>query len=219
MPEVIINGPEGRIEARYSHNDEKGAPIALILHPHPEHGGTMNNRIVYTLYREFVNAGFSTLRFNFRGVGKSEGSFDNGEGELGDAAIVLDWLQNKNPYASACWVSGFSFGSWIAMQLLMRRPEISSFIAAAPPVTMYDFNFLAPCPTSGLVISADKDEIVPYKGVVQLASKLTKQRGISVEHKTIKGAGHFFKNHFDEFSGAIANYIESNANTPPGLDI
>ena len=86
MPEVIINGPEGRIEGRYHHARGGTAPMALVLHPHPLHGGTMNNKLVYTLYQCFVRRGFSTLRFNFRGVGRSQGSFDRGEGELADAA-------------------------------------------------------------------------------------------------------------------------------------
>src|SRR3984893_12000890 len=93
MPDVIINGPEGRIEGRYHHARVPAAPMALVLHPHPQHGGTMNNKVVYTLYQCFVRRGFSTLRFNFRGVGRSQGSFDRGEGELSDAASALDWLQ------------------------------------------------------------------------------------------------------------------------------
>src|SRR5271170_1864470 len=149
MPEVLINGPEGRLEGRYHHAKTPNAPIALLLHPHPQHGGTMNNKVVYTLFQVFVQQGFSVLRFNFRGVGRSQGSFDRGEGELSDAASALDWLQSYNPNATACWVAGFSFGAWIGMQLLMRRPEIASFVSIAPPASMYDFSFLAPCPVSG----------------------------------------------------------------------
>ena len=94
MPEVIINGPEGRLEGRYTHGKGANAPIAMFLHPHPQHGGTMNNKVVYTLYHTFAARGFSCLRFNFRGVGRSQGTFARGEGELSDAASALDWLQN-----------------------------------------------------------------------------------------------------------------------------
>ena len=118
MPEVIINGPAGRIEGRYHHEPTPGAPIAIILHPHPQFGGTMNNQIVYSLYYTYVQRGFSVLRFNFRGVGRSQGIFDQGPGELSDAATALDWLQLANPDAKSCWIAGVSFGSWIAMQLL-----------------------------------------------------------------------------------------------------
>ena len=148
MPDVIFNGPEGRLEGRYQHAKKDDAPVALILHPHPQHGGTMNNKVVYSLYHSFARRGFSTLRFNFRGVGRSQGYFDNGPGELSDAATALDWLQIAKPDSRACWIVGVSFGTWIAMQLLMRRPEIDSFICVAPPANLYDYSFLAPCPAS-----------------------------------------------------------------------
>ena len=104
MPEVIFSGPAGRIEGRYTKAKEPGAPIALLLHPHPQFGGTMNNPIVHSLYYMFAERGFSVLRFNFRGVGRSQGLFENGAGELSDAASALDWLQslNRRP-ASAGW--------------------------------------------------------------------------------------------------------------------
>src|SRR5882724_13132327 len=124
MPEVIFTGPAGRLEGRYHPAKQKNAPIAMVLHPHPQFGGTMNHQIVYQCYYAFVARGFSVLRFNFRGVGRSQGSFDHGVGELSDAASALDWAQSINPEARSCWVAGFSFGSWIGMQLLMRRPEI-----------------------------------------------------------------------------------------------
>src|SRR3546814_10687549 len=89
----------------------------------------MNNKVVYSLYQTFVARGFSTLRFNFRGVGRSQGVYTGGEGELSDAATALDWLQTYNPNARYCWIAGFSFGAWIGMQLLMRRPEITGFVS------------------------------------------------------------------------------------------
>ena len=119
MVDLLIPGPEGKIEAKYSHNNSDQSPIVLILHPDPSRGGSMNTKIVFNLYKLFVNNGFSTIRFNFRGVGKSEGIFDDGEGELSDAASVLDWLQQYNTNSKVCWVVGFSFGAWVAMQLLM----------------------------------------------------------------------------------------------------
>ena len=126
MPEVIFTGPAGRLEGRFHQSATRGAPIAIVLHPHPQFGGTMNNQIVYHLYYAFAERGFSVLRFNFRGVGRSQGAFDHGAGELSDAAAALDWAQAVNPEARACWIAGVSFGSWIGMQLLMRRPEIGT---------------------------------------------------------------------------------------------
>src|SRR3546814_6106593 len=87
----------------------------------------MNDRITQAMYKSFVARGFATLRFNFRGVGRSQGTFDNGIGELSDAASALDWVQSIHPEAQTTWVAGFSFGAWIGMQLLMRRPEIRGF--------------------------------------------------------------------------------------------
>ena len=118
MPEVIFNGPEGRLEGRYHHGKGPNAPIALLLHPHPQFGGTMNNKVVYNLHYAFHNMGFTVLRFNFRGVGRSQGEYDQGVGELSDAASALDYLQSMNNNSKHCWVAGFSFGAWIGMQLL-----------------------------------------------------------------------------------------------------
>ena len=120
----------------------------------------MNNKVVYNLHYTFFNLGFSCLRFNFRGIGKSQGQFDQGVGELSDAASALDYLQLHVPNARSCWVAGFSFGAWIAMQLLMRRPEVKGFVAVSPPAKTYDFNFLAPCPSSGMLINGKNDKVV-----------------------------------------------------------
>ena len=135
---------------------------------------------------------FSVCRVNFRGVGKSDGEFDNGQGELADAAAALDWLERENFDNSQCWISGFSFGSLIAMQLLMRRPEINRFIVISPQPNVYDFSFLSPCPTSGLVIYGKKDELVPSEYITELEDRLSAQKGIKVEFKTINEANHFF---------------------------
>src|SRR5258708_20800012 len=139
MPEVIINGPEGRIEGGYHDCKQPNAPIALLLHPHPQHGGTMNNKVVYSLYHAFVRRGFSALRFNFRGVGRSQGTFDRGEGELSDAAAALDWLQSYNVNTRPCRIGGFSLRAWIGIPPLLRRPAIEAFIPVAAPSNLYDF--------------------------------------------------------------------------------
>ena len=207
MPDVIMNGPEGRLEGRYQHGKLPNAPIALMLHPHPQHGGTMNNKVIYTLYHCFARRGFSVLRFNFRGVGRSQGKFDRGEGELSDAAAALDWLQSWNQNAAQCWIAGFSFGAWIGMQLLMRRPEISGFISVAPPANVYDFSFLAPCPSSGLVIQGDQDTVVPQEAVAKLIQKLSHQRGIKIDYKVVPGASHFFNEHLDQLAEAVDQYL------------
>jgi len=208
MPELIINGPAGRIEARYHHEPASDSPIALILHPHPQFGGTMNNQVVYHLYYAFLKRGFSVLRFNFRGVGRSEGLFDNGPGELADAATALDWLQTYNADTDCCWIAGVSFGAWIAMQLLMRRPEVEGFICVAPPSNLYDFSFLAPCPSSGLMINGEKDRVVPTNSVAELTQRLKTQRGIKITHEIIPGANHFFEDKIDDLKKSVSEYLD-----------
>ena len=193
MPEVIFPGPEGRLEGRYHPQKAPDAPIAIILHPHPQFGGTMNNRVVHRLHYAFHEIGFTVLRFNFRGVGRSQGEYDQGIGELSDAASALDYLQAMNPNSKHCWVAGFSFGAWIGMQLLMRRPEITGFISVAPPANLYDFSFLAPCPSSGLIINGSADRVAPAKDTEGLVAKLREQKGITISHETIEGADHFFR--------------------------
>ncbi|MEQ9815684.1 MAG: alpha/beta hydrolase [Azospirillaceae bacterium] len=208
MPEVIFNGPEGRLEGRYRHGSGSNPPVALILHPHPEHGGTMNNKITYLLFQIFQQRGFSVLRFNFRGVGRSQGVFDRGEGELSDAASALDWMQAHNANARTCWVAGFSFGAWIGMQLLMRRPEIEGFISVAPPSNMFDFGFLAPCPASGLIINGTRDDVVPPEAVDKLVGKLQQQKDIVIDHRLLDGANHYFTQHIEALAGHVGDYLD-----------
>ena len=208
IQEVIIKRSEFRLEGRYYCHPNKNAPAAIILSPHPLHGGTMNNKVCYKIFHTLINKGFSVLRFNFRGVGKSHGKYDGGTGELHDAALALDWLQSRHIESSGYWVIGFSFGSWINLQLLMRRPEINAFISIAPPVTNYSFDFISPCPIPGLIIQGSDDQISKPKDSYELFKKLDRQKNSNVEYKLIQGADHFFDKHIYELSLAISNYVE-----------
>ena len=210
MPEVVLTGAAGRIEGRYTPGKSETAPIALILHPHPKAGGQMNHPVAVQLFHLFMKRGFSTLRFNFRGVGRSQGEYDQGMGELSDAASALDYLQAMNPNSKHCWVAGFSFGAWIGMQLLMRRPEITGFISVAPPANMYDFSFLAPCPSSGLIINGTADRVAPPKDTHALVGKLREQKGITISHEEIEGADHFFRDdetHMKPMIDLVQGYV------------
>ena len=158
----------------------------------------MNNQIVYNLYYAFAERGFSVLRFNFRGVGRSQGEFDHGAGELSDAAAALDWAADDQPGGA---------------RLLDRRRLVRLLdrhaAADAPPgdrglhldrpagEPLYDFSFLAPCPSSGLFVHGDKDRVAPLKEVQALIEKLKTQKGILIEHAVIPGANHFFENCVD----------------------
>ncbi len=213
MPEIIFNGPAGRLEGRYQPSKQKNAPIAIVLHPHPQFGGTMNNQIVYQLFYMFQKRGFTTLRFNFRSIGRSQGEFDHGAGELSDAASALDWVQSMHP----------GFEELLGCRLFLRRldrhaasdaprPEIEGFMSIAPQPNTYDFSFLAPCPSSGLIINGDLDKVAPEKDVNNLVDKLKAQKGILITHKTVPGANHFFNGQVDTLMAECEDYLDRRLN-------
>lgn len=215
MPDITFNGPEGRIEAKYYPSEDANAPIAVVMHPHPEKGGTMNNKVTYRIFEAFARCGFSVLRFNFRGVGNSEGHYDSGEGELLDAMAALDWIHAQHPHTQGIWVSGFSFGSWIAMQMIMRRPDVDRFLAVSPPAGAYDFNFLSPCPTSGFVVVGSEDEIVSPDSVKELLQKTQRQKDVKIHYSEIIGADHFYTVQQDMLTKRLCQYIIANTTYRP----
>ncbi len=217
MPDVMFTGPEGRLEGRYHQSKEEHAPIALILHPHPQYGGTMNHKVVFSLFHVFVNRGFSVLRFNTRGVGRSQGRFDNGMGELSDAAAALDWLQSMNADAEVV----------LDRRLLVRRLDRH----AAPDAPAGDrllhlggaagqlLRLRLPRPfarRSGLIVGAEKDEVVPLADIQKLVARLSLQKGITVESRTIKGANHFFHDSLDKLAVDVDKYVAKSLLNPPG---
>lgn len=222
MAEVIFPGPAGRMEGRYVEGAKEGAPIALILHNHPKAGGSMQDRVAVQLFQIFQKRGFGVLRFNFRGIGRSQGVFDNGMGELSDAASALDYLQGMNPNAEQCWVAGYSFGAWIGLQLLMRRPEIDGFIAISPPANHYDLSFLAPCPASGLVIYGTRDQVAPPTDVERAVAKIRTQKNIKVDYEAVEDADHFYRtpgdktsDHLPEVERRVGIYLDRRLSAPP----
>lgn len=212
MPKVIFNGAAGRLEGHYRTGHDKNAPLVIIMHAHPLFGGHMDNPVTYHLYHLFREYGFSTLRFNFRGIGRSQGSFDYGPGELADAAAALNWAQQFNDNHKGCWVVGYSFGSWIAMQLLMRRPEIEGFVIISPQPRLYDFSFLAPCPASGFIACGTEDSVAKAYYVKELIQTLESQSGIVVASKMIEGANHFYTDHIPALMKACGSYIQKRLN-------
>lgn len=209
MTQVVIKGPVGKLECRYHRSFETRAPIALVMHPHPQYGGTMHDKVTYTLYQSFIDAGFNVLRFNYRGVGQSEGTYDNGEGELMDAAICLNWLRLNNPDPHQIWLAGFSFGGWIALQLMMRRPEVHRFVVVNPPSSgdHGDYSFLAPCHTPGVILQGQQDGIVNPKASVELAQTISYPPHVHVTCDVLPG-DHFFTKHLPEFKDHVKDYIE-----------
>ena len=204
MSDLTIEGPAGRLEAKFARAALPEAPLALILHPHPLYGGTMSSKVVFALHQGFHRHGFATLRITFRGAGRSQGHYDEGEGETADALAALDWLAASHPKARSRWIAGFSFGAWIALRALMERSDIERFVAVAPPVNLFDFSFLAPCPAPGLIIQGERDELVPEPAVARLAQ----HHGAAIRYQRIDGADHFFEQHRHELGRRLAAYLE-----------
>ena len=184
MTEVLLNGPEGKLQGYYKHVEE-AKYVALILHPRECLENSMNNNVESLLFDSFYSNSFSTLKFNFRGTQRSEGSIDDGPGEVSDAASALDWLQEKNPDVNQFWIGGVSFGAWVSSQLLMRRPEIVSFINVTIPINKFDFSFLSPCPTSGLILQPNKEISLEKKEIAAFIKKLSSQKNIKIIYKKI----------------------------------
>lgn len=189
---LAISGPVGRLELALSRGDSD-APLAgsngvvIICHPHPQHGGTMDNKVVTTLMRTYRDLGMHVLRFNFRGVGHSEGVFDNAVGELNDLLAVIDWVKNHLPQ-SPILIAGFSFGSSIAARASYSVEGLVHLTLVAPPVERYEYDrngiFNAPV----CVVQGDQDERVNAQGVYAWVAQLQSP----AELIRYPEAGHFF---------------------------
>ena len=213
MHKVFLTGPAGRIEGRYTQSKNHTSPVALILPPQPLHVGTINNSVEHNLFNILAQRNFTVLRINFREASDttdklSEDIHAATHAATTDAATALDWLQQNNQAASSHIIVGLSFGAWITMQLMMRRPEIMYFISIAPPVNKYDFSFLSPCPVPGLIIQGNKDSVVDEFSVSELANRLMKQKNINVDYRVIQGADHFFRNKMQVLSDEINDYLD-----------
>jgi len=173
---ITIVGSAGNLESAFSRGDSGTQLFALnavviVCHPHPQHGGAMDNKVVTTLMRTYRDLGVHVLRFNFRGVGKSEGLFDNAKGELDDLLAAVEWVKNNLP-ESPMLLAGFSFGSSIAARASYAQGDLLHLTLVAPPVERYEYDrsgiFNAPV----CVIQGDKDERVIAQGVYDWVAQL-----------------------------------------------
>jgi len=142
---ITLNGPTGKLEALYSPATKNAKHTAIICHPHPLYGGTMHNKVVYTLHKTLKNLNINTIRFNFRGVGNSEGYYDHGQGEINDAATAYQWTKEQNPNTEII-LAGFSFGAYIST-ILSQNVNTKLLITIAPPIERFNFKDTNPkCP-------------------------------------------------------------------------
>jgi len=177
---------------------------AVLCHPHPEHGGTMRNKVVTIMERSLRELGLRTVRFNFRGVGESEGKFDEGIGEAQDLRTVLDWVQATRPN-DQLWLGGFSFGAYISLQVASEFP-IRQLISIAPPAGRYGMEILTTPNCPWLVVQGTEDEVVSAEAVKQWAENLSPAPQLVM----MEGAGHFFHRRLMDLRGLIKNHVQSN---------
>lgn len=163
---VTMAGPAGNLEGVIDYPSRPQGPerVAVVCHPHPLYGGSLQNKVVHTISRACNTLGMAALRFNFRGVGASDGAYDHGLGETDDLLAVLDWLQGQAPQAQV-WLAGFSFGAYVACRGANLRPQVARLISVAPPVNLFNFNVIAAPACPWWVIQGRRDEIVPCSDV------------------------------------------------------
>jgi uncharacterized protein len=211
--ELILPGPVGAIEMAIGIPEpaDACAGTAIICHPHPllGGGGTMRNKVVTMLERSLRELGLSTVRFNFRGVGASAGSFDEGNGETQDLLAIAAWVQRMRPN-DALWLAGFSFGSYVAARAASQLP-VRQMISVAPPVSRYEFSALPSPLCPWLVIQGEQDDVVEPQAVYAWVAAQAEPPALVRMPET----GHFFHRRLMDLRGAIKNGVR--ANLPPPL--
>ncbi|MFT3742343.1 MAG: alpha/beta fold hydrolase [Gammaproteobacteria bacterium] len=184
---TYIQGPVGQLEALVNPPPAVGQPVVIICHPHPLYGGTMHNKVVTTLARAFSELDMGTVRFNYRGVGQSVGSYGEGIGETEDGIAIFNWVKQQFP-ASPVWVAGFSFGCYVAAGLAAKYPDIKQLVTIAPAVNHADFTGFTSVQCPWLLIMGDADEIVPVADVQAWVAHFP----LPIKTYYLPGVSHFF---------------------------
>jgi alpha/beta superfamily hydrolase len=202
LERIAVTGPAGELEVVLEQPaGHQGQRFGVVCHPHPLHGGTLDNKVVHTMARVMHEFGMPTLRFNFRGVGESAGKFDNGAGETEDALAVIDWGRERWPGA-AWWLGGFSFGAFVALRASERLvPE--RLITIAPPVQRFQFEALRRPACPWLLVQGDQDDVVACDAVLSWARSLTPPPDIAV----MRGVGHFFHGRLHDLRQTIVDHV------------
>lgn len=200
---LFIDGPAGRLEAILETPTELSG-CAVVCHPHPQHGGTMHNKVAHTLSRAFVRSGFETLRFNFRGTQRSEGKYDEGNGELDDALAAMHWISDRQPDLPI-WIAGFSFGAAIAAIAAGREP-VDGLISVAPAISRVAPAMTAQPQCPWLIVQGDQDELVDIEDTVEWVDGLEPGPELLV----IEGGEHFFHGRLVDLREAAIEFIAGN---------
>jgi len=188
MVDIIIAGETGKLHAVYHKSVSEAAPLAVVLSGNPRQKYHMNDRISYAMFRAFMDAGFSVVRFDYRGVNDSEGGIGTTADNMLDIATVIDWIQNHNEDSDKIWLAGHQLGAWYVLQAMMRRPEVSGFAMVSPDVSVSDFAFLSPRPNRGLLLQGAMESEDSKQFSTHLTQVLKKQAQIDLETIRIKNA-------------------------------
>lgn len=200
---LFIEGRRVRLQALLR-EPRNAAPrgAALVCHPHPLYGGSMDNRVVFRSAKGILDAGWAALRFNFRGVGASTGAYDHGEGEKADVGAVADWLEVKYP-GQPLLLAGFSFGSWVGLQVGCLDPRIRAMIGLGLPLNHYDFDFLLENEKPTLYIIGSHDEFCELERLRRFTRLLPSASTMRI----IEGADHFFKTQLDDVQHFVTSFV------------
>ncbi len=202
---ISIRGPAGKLEAILeSSGDAEINGVAVVCHPHPQHGGTMHNKVAHTLARSFVRSNFAVLRFNFRGTEGSDGVFDNGVGELDDALAAMAWIRQQHA-EGPLWLAGFSFGAAIAVRAAVAH-DVDGLVSVAPAIYRFAGNLDAQPDCPWLIIQGDEDELVDIDETVEWIDSLDPGPELLV----VPGAEHFFHGRLHELREAVMAFIADN---------
>lgn len=202
---LFIPVSHGRLEAILKEpRDGNVRGVALVLHPHPLGGGTMHNKVVFRAAAALNDAGLIVLRINFRGVGQSTGTHDDGVGEVKDVLSGLEYLAEHYPN-QLITLAGFSFGAWVGLEVGIADESVVRLISIGTPVDKYDFNFLKACSKPILFVHGSRDEFGSVAKLQDLVNQLKPEAQAGLE--VIKGADHFFEGHLDELKRIITNWV------------
>ena len=198
-----IPGPIGNLESIFEFpSDGEILGAAVVCHPHPQHGGTMHNKVAHTLARAFLQTGFAVLRFNFRGTEQSEGRFDDGVGELDDALAAIAWMRDLRP-DSTLWLAGFSFGAAIAVRAAVVN-DIDGLVSVAPAISRFAAGLERQPECPWLVVQGDEDELVEVDETIEWVNGLEPGPELLV----FEGAEHFFHGRLVELRLAVEAFVE-----------
>jgi uncharacterized protein len=217
---LMIEGPAGALQAlletpQSTPGNVRGAEgsgpgitgnapraFGVVCHPHPLHGGTLDNKVVWTVARAFVELGAPAIRFNFRGVGASEGGYDDGRGETADALAVIAFGRRRFP-GCALWLGGFSFGAAVAVRAASEA-QPDRLVLVAPGITRVDVHDAAPPQCPWLIVQGDADDVVPPSTVLEWAQSLSPPQTVRV----LAGAGHFFHGRINELRDVVTGFMQ-----------